>query len=48
MAEARNPGWAADGYLTITPGNETDFDRIEGDILGLCRRHQVASVGFDP
>src|SRR4051794_14114222 len=28
VLEARNPsypGWAADGYLTVTPGNETDF-----------------------
>ena len=51
VMEARNPsypGWAAEDYLAITPGNETDFDRIEGDILELCRRHRVASVGFDP
>jgi phage terminase large subunit-like protein len=48
--EARNPsypGWAAEGHLAITPGNETDFDRIEGDILDLCRRFRVVSVGFD-
>ena len=51
VLEARNPsypGWAAKGHLAITPGNETDFDRIEGDILELWRRHRVASVGFDP
>ena len=51
MLEARNPsypGWAAEDYLAITPGNETDFDRIEGDILELCRRFRVVSVGFDP
>jgi phage terminase large subunit-like protein len=36
------------GYLTITPGNETDFDQIESDILELCRRYRVVSVGFDP
>ena len=53
--EARNPsypGWAAEGYLTITPGNETDFGAIEDDILDLCRRFQGAerrlrSVGGD-
>src|ERR687898_981473 len=51
VLEARNPsypGWAAEDYLAITPGNETDFDRIESDILELCRRYRVASVGFDP
>ena len=51
VLEARNPsypGWAAEGHLAVTPGNETDFDRIEGDVLELCRRFRVASVGFDP
>jgi phage terminase large subunit-like protein len=38
----------AEGHLTITPGSETDFDRIEADVPELCRRHRVASVGFDP
>ena len=49
--KARNPsypGWAAEGRLAVTPGNETDFGRIDGDVLELCRRHRVASVGFDP
>jgi phage terminase large subunit-like protein len=51
VMEARNPsypGWAADGYLTITPGNETDFDAIESDIRDLCERFRVVSIGFDP
>lgn len=51
VMEARNPsypGWAADGYLTITPGNETDFGTIETDILDLCKRFQVLSVAYDP
>jgi phage terminase large subunit-like protein len=51
VLEARNPsypGWAAEGYLTITPGNETDFNHIESDILDLCQRFQVVSIGFDP
>ncbi|MBL6459393.1 terminase large subunit [Belnapia sp. T6] len=51
VLEARNPsypGWAAEDYLTITPGNETDFNQIENDILELCRRFRVVSVGFDP
>ena len=32
----------------ITPGNETDFDAIESDMLELCRRFNVLSVGYDP
>lgn len=51
VLEARNasyPGWAADGFLTLTEGNETDFSRIEEDLLDLCRRFRVISVGYDP
>ncbi len=51
VMEARNasyPGWAANGYLTITPGNETDFGVIEADILDLCKRFRVLSVAYDP
>lgn len=51
VLEARNPsypGWAADGYLTVTPGNETDFATIEADILDICRRFRVLSVAYDP
>lgn len=49
--EARNvsyPGWAAEGYLTITPGNETDYATIEDDILELRRRFKVESIAYDP
>jgi phage terminase large subunit-like protein len=51
VMEARNPsypGWAADGFLTISQGNETDFSLIETDLLDLCGRFRVVSVGFDP
>jgi phage terminase large subunit-like protein len=51
VMEARNPsypGWADDGYLVITPGNETDFGTIESDILDLCKRITVLSVAYDP
>ena len=51
VMEARNPsypGWAADGFLTVTEGNETDFSRIEDDLLEFCRRFRVTSVGYDP
>jgi phage terminase large subunit-like protein len=51
VMEARNPsypGWASDGYLIITPGNETDFGYIESDVLDLCKRFNVLSVAYDP
>ena len=41
-------GWAAEGRLVVTPGNETDFDEIERDVRELCSRFQVVSVGYDP
>src|SRR3954447_3057187 len=51
VMEARNPsypGWAAEGEVTITPGNETDFDAIENDILDLCQRFQVVTGVSSP
>jgi hypothetical protein len=51
VIEARNasyPGWAAGEHLVITPGNETDFQVIEDDILDLSRRFQIVNVGYDP
>jgi phage terminase large subunit-like protein len=51
VMEARNasyPGWAAENWLTITEGNETDFGRIEDDVLAYCRRFGVLSVAYDP
>ena len=51
VMEARNPsypGWAADGYLTITSGNETDFAELEQFILAACKRFRVLSWAYDP
>ena len=51
VLEARNaayPGWAAENWLTVTDGNETDFSRIEDDVLELCRRFKVLSMAYDP
>jgi phage terminase large subunit-like protein len=51
VMEARNPsypGWAAEGHLVITPGNETDYSIIEADVMDLCRRFDVRSVAYDP
>lgn len=51
VLEARNPsypGWAAEGHLVVTGGNETDYSTIEDDILDWCRRFRVRSFAYDP
>ena len=51
VIEARHasyPGWAAEGFLRVTPGNETDFSAIEDWLLDCCRRFRVLSVAYDP
>lgn len=51
VMEARTaayPGWGADNWLIITQGNETDFARIEEDILSWCARFRVLSAAYDP
>lgn len=41
-------GWKADGYLTTTPGNVTDYDAIERDVEADLARFNVREVPFDP
>lgn len=41
-------GWAAEGHLTLTPGDATDFEFIAEDLRGLLRKLDVQAVGFDP
>lgn len=51
LEEQRNPsyaGWARDGHLIVTEGNETDFGVIEEAVADLCARFNVVSVGVDP
>lgn len=42
------PVWGKDNKLIITSGNETDMMKIESDILDLCKKFRVRSLGFDP
>ncbi len=51
VMEARNPsypGWAKDGYLILTSGNETDFQTIQSDIIDLCKHYSVRGISLDP
>ena len=41
-------GWSRSGLLTLTPGNVTDFDQIEADLLEDVSRYQIKEVPFDP
>ena len=49
--EGRNSqysGWARRGLLTVTPGNVTDFDQIEAELVADASRFQIMEVPFDP
>jgi phage terminase large subunit-like protein len=40
--------WAADGHLTLTPGNGIDLDAIEDDVTKDADTFPIAAVGGDP
>ena len=40
--------WANQGYLTLTPGNVTDFNYIMDDLRGFMSRYDVREVPYDP
>ncbi len=40
--------WEADNWITATPGEVIDFDRIEQDIYDDASRHVIADVAYDP
>lgn len=39
--------WAADGWLTVTPGDVTDYGPVKETIVAACQEYQVESIGFD-
>ena len=39
--------WAAEGYITATPGNVVDYRAVESCIRGLCERFDVQEIAFD-
>jgi len=41
-------GWVRRGLLTVTPGNVTDFDQIEAELVADASRFQIEEVPFDP
>lgn len=41
-------GWARQGYVEVTDGGLTDFDRVADDMRSYCRRWDVQEIAFDP
>lgn len=40
--------WSRGGWITITPGSETDFDGILAEIATLKERYTIHQVAYDP
>ena len=40
--------WSKDGYITITPGNSTDFDYVKKDLVQICAKYNVGQINYDP
>lgn len=40
--------WIADEWITATPGNVTDHEFIQEEIVNLAQDYQIISLGYDP
>jgi phage terminase large subunit-like protein len=51
ILDARNASyqtWEADGWISTTPGEVTDFNAIESDVLNDAAHYRVTDVAYDP
>jgi phage terminase large subunit-like protein len=39
--------WAEQGYITPTPGNVVDYDRVRADIRDIAADHAIREIGYD-
>lgn len=39
--------WAAEGYVTVTPGNVIDYDFVEADILRIVADYDLRTSAYD-
>lgn len=39
--------WAAEGWISTTPGNVTDYDHVERDVLETSDDYRVRGIAFD-
>jgi phage terminase large subunit-like protein len=40
--------WVREKWIMTTPGNVIDIDQEVADILAICKKYDVKSIGFDP
>jgi phage terminase large subunit-like protein len=45
---AHYAGWAAEGYINLTPGNVTDHNAVQDRARELASAHQLRTLGYDP
>ena len=48
MTELAATDWVRQGWITVTPGNVTDYDFIRKHINDDAEKYRISSVGFDP
>lgn len=41
-------GWVKEGHLVATPGNITDYDQLEDDLVDVSEIVSLVDIGFDP
>lgn len=39
--------WVADGWITATPGNVTDYDRVRLDLRELAETYRIGGLAYD-
>ncbi len=47
QSNAAFAAWVDAGYVKTTPGNVTDYDFIESDILSICEKYDVKEIAYD-
>jgi len=40
--------WARRGYLTLTPGDATDYEFLRAEVKRIVGEHRVQCIGYDP
>lgn len=48
MTELAATDWVRQGWITVTPGNVTDYDFIRKHITDDAEKYRISSIGFDP
>lgn len=48
MTELAATEWVRQGWITVTPGNVTDYDFIRARIQEDAAKYKIISMGFDP